>query len=85
MIRAGTVTRLAAHIDLVIGGLVTAPCGVVAFDDISAVTLSTTAIPVVVDAGPVKRAIRRDGVLAFVYVIPALTSFDCFTAIPGDA
>ena len=77
-------TRLAANIDLVIRGLIAACAGIVALHYIGAVTLSTTAIPVVVDAGPVKRAIRRDGVLAFVDMIPALTSFDCFTAVPGD-
>ena len=57
MIRAGAVTRLAANVDLVIGGLVTTRFGVVAFDDISAVTLGATAIPVVINPRPMKRAI----------------------------
>ena len=85
MIRAGTVTRLAANIDLVIDGLVTTRFGVVVFDDISAVTLGATAIPVMINTRPMKRAVRSDGLLVFVDMIPTLTAFGCFTAIPSNA
>ena len=77
-------TRLAANIDLVIRSLVTTRFGVVAFDDISAVTLGATAIPVMINTRPMKRTVRSDRLLVFVDVIPALTAFDCFTAIPSN-
>ena len=53
MIRAGAVTRLAANVDLVIGGLVTTRFEVVAFDVISAVSLGATAIPVMINTRPI--------------------------------
>ena len=59
-------TRLAANVDLVIGGLVTTRFGVVAFNDIGAVTLGATAIPVMINTRPMKRTVRSDRLLVFV-------------------
>ena len=78
-------TRLAADVDLVIGGLVTTRFGVVAFNDIGAVTLGATAIPVMINTRPMKRTVRSDRLLVFVDMIPTLTTFDGFTAIPCNA
>jgi len=77
-------TRLTANIDLVIGGLVTTRFGVVAFNDIGAVTLGATAIPVMINTRPMERTFRGDRLLVFVYMIPALTAFDCLTTIPSN-
>ena len=48
--------RLAANINLIIGRRVLPARAVVALHDIGAVALRASAIPVVVDAGPVQRA-----------------------------
>ena len=76
-------TGFATDVDLLVVGIELICFGVVAFFDVSTVTLCAAGIPIKIAACPVQRVACQDGLL-LVKVIPALSACLDRARIPSD-
>ena len=84
MIRGGTVTGLAADVDLRPGGLKTSRNGIIILFEICRVAEGALEIPILVDPGPVHRIAGRQSAVG-VEMKPALTALVFCAGVPRDS